>query len=90
MEEFKLHKYPYHYKCNKCSHEFKLTKEKENYWKDGYGLFEEDPLFFECEKCRDGTAKPIGYTEEGNFYVPLPPTKEEIAEWDEMFGPLEE
>ncbi|MBT6715339.1 MAG: hypothetical protein HOB19_02605 [Elusimicrobiaceae bacterium] len=90
---FKLHKYPYHYKCNHCSYKFDVTKETENYWKDGYDIFSDEPLFFVCEKCRIGKATPIGYkyiNEFDNFCVPPEPTDEQKAEWDEIFGPLDD
>lgn len=92
-ETFQLHKYPYQYRCNKCSHEFNLTEEQEYYWKDGYDIFSEKPLFFQCEKCRNGKVIPIGYkydNEYSNFCVPAEPTEEEKAEWEEIFGPLDD
>lgn len=91
MKEFKLGKYPYQYRCDKCGHEFPVSKDLEDEWKDGYDIFSEEPLYYECEKCRDGTAKPIGYTppeDFTNFFVALEPTEEEIEEWDKLFGPL--
>lgn len=90
--KYKLHNYPYWYRC-KCGSEFKIDQKKEEFWKDGYDIFSEEPLAFECKECRDAIVKPIGYvTPENweNFKIILPPTKEEIAEWDEMFGPLDE
>lgn len=92
-KKFKLHNYPYLYKCPKCGYEFELTEEREAYWKDGYGIFSEDPLAFECKECRFIAIKPVGYVTPPkfeNFKVFMPPTKEEIALYDELFGPLDE
>jgi len=89
--KFKLHDYPYHYKCEKCGYKFDLTEEQEDSWKDGYELFDDDPLSFECEKCKHVPVKPVGYVTPPNFenfVVFLPPSEEDIKLYDELFGPL--
>jgi len=62
MTNFELHKYPYEYKCDRCSRIFKLSEKKEHSLKAEYGVVSENPLFFACLKCGSGLSKPIGYS----------------------------
>ena len=62
MTNFELHKYPYEYKCDRCSRTFELSEKKERSLKDEYGISAGSPLFFACLKCGSGLSKPVGYS----------------------------
>ncbi len=67
--QFKLHQYPYWYRCPNCGDEFDLSTEVEHLHKDDWGIKSELPLFFECDECHSIKVCPIGYSGEYSFII---------------------